>query len=95
MAVELSERSRAARLYAAAEASERYCDFGLSPEHRRSLHDGGLKVVGVDQDGEARILELADHRFYVATLFVPQVSSSAGAPHPLITGYLREAAAGL
>ena len=48
-------------------------------------------MVGVDQDGEARVLELPDHRFFVATLFVPQLSSSPGSPHPLIVAYLRAA----
>jgi CTP synthase (UTP-ammonia lyase) len=44
----------------------------------RSL-DGGLRVVGVDGDGEARVLELRDRRFFIATLFVPQLSSSPAA----------------
>jgi len=45
----------------------------------------------VDQDGEARIVELADHPFFLATLFVPQVSSSPTQPHPLISAFLRAA----
>ncbi len=92
MAVRLASDSRAARCYGRTEAMERYyCDFGLNPEHQRRLHEGGLRIVGEDQDGEARVLELPDHRFYIATLFVPQLSSSAGSPHPLISGYLRAA----
>ena len=92
MAVELSGDSRAARFYGRTEASERYyCNFGLNPEHQRLLHDGGLRVVGVDRDGEARVVEVPDRRFFVATLFVPQLGSSPGSPHPLITAYLRAA----
>jgi CTP synthase (UTP-ammonia lyase) len=92
MAVELSADSRAAQLYGRTETSERYyCNFGLSPEHQRLLHDGGLRVVGVDGDGEARVLELPDRRFFIATLFVPQLGSSPESPHPLITAYLRAA----
>jgi CTP synthase (UTP-ammonia lyase) len=92
MAVELSGDSRAARFYERTETTERYyCNFGLNPEHQRLLHDGGLRVVGVDQAGEARVLELPDRRFFVATLFVPQLSSSPSSPHPLITAYLRAA----
>ncbi|MET0559468.1 MAG: CTP synthase [Solirubrobacterales bacterium] len=92
MSVELTAGSLAARSYGATEARERYyCDFGLNPDHQRQLDEGGLRVVGVDQDGEARVLELPGHRFYVATLFVPQMTSSPGSPHPLIAAYLRAA----
>jgi CTP synthase (UTP-ammonia lyase) len=92
MAVELSADSRAAQFYGRTETSERYyCNFGLNPEHQRLLHDGGLRVAGVDGDGEARVLELPDRRFFIATLFVPQLGSSPESPHPLITAYLRAA----
>ncbi len=92
MAVELSDGSRAAQFYGRTRARERYyCNFGLNPEHQRLLHDGGLRVVGVDADGEARVLKLPDRCFFVATLFVPQLSSTPKAPHPLITAYLHAA----
>lgn len=95
MTVSLAPGSRAAGFYSRAETSERYyCNFGLNPEHQRRLDEGGLRVVGVDQDGEARVLELPERRFFVATLFVPQLSSEPGAPHPLIVAYLRAAMAG-
>jgi CTP synthase (UTP-ammonia lyase) len=94
MAVELRAGSRAAESYGGREASERYyCNFGLDPEHQRLLDEGGLRVTGVDQDGEARVLELPGRRFYIATLFVPQLSSAPDAPHPLIVSYLRAAGA--
>jgi CTP synthase (UTP-ammonia lyase) len=46
----------------------------------------------MDNDGEARILELPHHRFYIGTLFVPQAQSEPGKPHPLITAYLKAVA---
>lgn len=93
MSVRLEPGSRAAGYYGDSEAREQYyCNFGLNPEHQQRLHDGGLRVVGSDQDGEARIVELPDRRFYLATLFVPQLSSQPGSPHPLIAAYLRAAA---
>lgn len=66
-----------------------YCNFGLNPDYQAMLHQHGFQVVGIDTGGEARILELADHPFYVATLFVPQTSSTAEHPHPLVSGFLR------
>jgi len=92
MRVRLCPGSRAFDFYGQSEVSEQYyCNFGLKPEHQETLHQGGLRVAGTDQDGEARVLELPDRRFYLATLFVPQLSSQAGSPHPLITAYLRAA----
>lgn len=92
MEVRLEQGSRAAGFYGrTAVEEEYYCDFGLNPQHQRLLHDGGLQVVGTDQDGEARVLELPGQQFFVATLFVPQLSSAPDSPHPLITAYLRAA----
>ncbi|MBT2227586.1 hypothetical protein [Nonomuraea sp. NEAU-A123] len=92
MPVSLTPGSRAAELYGVTEVEERYyCDFGLNPGHRRTLHDGGLRVTGVDGEEEARVLELPGHPFYVATLFVPQARSTPQQPHPLVTGLLRAA----
>lgn len=93
MNVRLDPGSRAAHFYGKSEVSEQYyCNFGLNPEHQQRLNDGGLRVVGTDQDGEARVVELPNRRFYLATLFVPQLNSQPGSPHPLIVAYLQAAA---
>jgi CTP synthase (UTP-ammonia lyase) len=93
MAVHVVPGSRAFRAYGQPTADERYyCTFGLNPAYQALLHDGGLRVVGTDQDGAARIVELPDHRFFMATLFVPQLTSAPGRPHPLIGAYLAAAA---
>ena len=68
-----------------------YCQFGLSPSYQAMLHDGGLRVVGVDDQQEARIVELPAHPFFVATLFVPPLSSTPEQPHPLLLAYLQAA----
>lgn len=92
MPVSLEPGSRVAELYGATDAEEEYyCNFGLNPEHQRTLDDGGLRITGFDADGEARVLELEDHPFYLATLFVPQTSSTPERPHPLVAGFLEAA----
>ncbi len=92
MAVRLAPGSRAHEFYDHAEVEEQYyCSFGLNPARQALIHDGGLRVVGVDSDGEARILEVPDHPFFVATLFVPQLTSSVEAPHPLIVALVEAA----
>jgi CTP synthase (UTP-ammonia lyase) len=70
------------------------CRYGLNPLYRETIGGGPLRVVGIDANREARIVELPLHRFYLATLFLPQLSSSPGEPHPLILAYLQAAMAG-
>jgi CTP synthase (UTP-ammonia lyase) len=80
------------RVYGKDEIAEEFrCRYGLNPEYRQQMAGGTLRVAGVDPDGEVRIVELAGHRFFVGTLFVPQLSSRPGEPHPLITAYLEAA----
>ena len=58
------------------------------------LNDGRLNISGRDENGEVRAVELAGHRFFIATLFQPEQSAFTGVEHPLIRCFLR-AAAGL
>ncbi|MEC3919170.1 CTP synthase C-terminal region-related (seleno)protein [Nocardia sp. CDC160] len=92
MPVTLIPDSRVAAMYGRGEVEEEYyCNFGLDPRRQGALHDGGFVVTGVDGDGEARVLEIPGHPFYVATLFVPQARSRPEAPHPLVVGLLQAA----
>jgi CTP synthase (UTP-ammonia lyase) len=87
----------AADLYGSAgERTESYyCSYGVNPAFRSRLEDAGLKVSGTDPDGEPRIVELARsaHRFFLATLFIPQARSAPGSPHPFVQGFADAAAA--
>jgi len=94
MRVELRPGTLAQALYDATEATEwYYCNFGLNPAHESTIERGGMRISGRDADGEARILELPPHPFFLATLFVPQTSSTPERPHPIILGLLRAALA--
>lgn len=89
MPVTLTPQSIARRCYGTSRVRENYyCNFGLNPAYRQALQADGLRIIGVDDDGEARVFELARHPFYVATLFVPQTRSTVEAPHPLVTALL-------
>ena len=68
---------------------EYYCNFGLNPEYQQQIHNAGFNIVGSDTHKEARILELNDHPFYIATLFVPQHTSRAEKPHPLLVALIK------
>lgn len=69
------------------------CNYGLNPQFRDRFDRGKLKITGLDLEGQVRIVELIDHPFYVATLFLPQLSSRPENPHPLIVSYLKAALA--
>jgi CTP synthase (UTP-ammonia lyase) len=86
--------SHAHQAYGRQEVTEQFsCNYGLNPGFRGRLEDGHLKFTGIDLKGEARIAELSEHPFYVATLFLPQISSRPDSPHPLIVAYLKAALA--
>ena len=85
MTVYIEDASAASAAYRSPTAVEHYyCNFGLNLDYLDLLIQAGLRVSGTDQDGEPRILELPDRTFFVATLFVPQTSSTPSSPHPLV-----------
>lgn len=94
LAIQLLEGSRVAAVYGTTEIEEYYyCNFGLNPAFRKDLEASGLRVVGVDQNEEPRVVELAEHRFFIATLFVPGASAVEGVvklegAHPLVKAFL-------
>ncbi|MBV9874703.1 MAG: CTP synthase [Verrucomicrobia bacterium] len=98
LAIRLKPGSRAASFYRATEIVESYyCNFGLNPEYREPLESAGLVISGWDdtevspsadpRKAEARVLELPDHPFFLATLYVPQTASTPEHPHPLIAAF--------
>ena len=85
----INKNSKVYKFYNKTEVEERYnCNFGLNPDNQKLLDEGGFKVVGTDEKGEARILELTQNKFFIATLFQPQLSSLPTNPHKLILAYL-------
>lgn len=81
-------RTRAAALYGASDTTEEFwCNYGVNPDYRTPLERMGLTLSGFGDDGEIRMIELADHPFFVATLFLPQKRSAPQRPHPLLAGF--------
>ena len=90
--VRLVPGSRISALYGVAESVEPFfCNYGLSATYRPALEERGLAVTGFDERGEPRVLELASHPFFIATLYVPQARSRRGAPHPLVEAFVTAA----
>ena len=81
--------SRIAAAYQALEAVEGYhCRFGLNPAFRAALAAGPLRVSAEDEAGEARAIELADHPFFVATLFQPERAALENQLPPLAAAFV-------
>lgn len=94
MTIRVAPDSRAARIYGQRQIEEGFnCSYELNPAFEAVLEAHGLRVTARGERDEACIVELADHRFFIATLFQPQLASAPGAPHPLITAYLEAAVA--
>jgi CTP synthase (UTP-ammonia lyase) len=92
MEVTIQPGSKAAAACRATRSTERfYCNFGLNPEYRDQLEQHGLAITSWDRNGEARIVELRTHPFFLGTLFVPQASSVPDSPHQLMVEFCRAA----
>jgi CTP synthase (UTP-ammonia lyase) len=68
-----------------------FCNYELNPDFQDDVQRAGLQISGRGERGEARLVELPDHRFYLASLFLPQHTSQPEAPHPLVTAFLAAA----
>jgi CTP synthase (UTP-ammonia lyase) len=83
----------AAKAYGVDRATEQFmCRFGVNEAYRERLFSGGLLVSGTDGEGEVRIAESTAHPFFMGTLFMPQMGSRPGRPHPLMMALVRAAA---
>lgn len=70
---------------------EFFCNYEVNPEFEWAFVEAGFPVVARGARGEARAIESPTHRFFIATLFQPQLSSKPGKPHPIVVEFLRAA----
>ena len=79
-------------IYSRDQADERYfCNYELNPQFEARFEDAGLRIAARGPQAEIRAVELPDHRFFLATLFQPQLSSQPGEPHPVLMAFLAAA----
>ena len=79
-------------IYGRNQADERYfCNYEVNPQFEARLQDAGLRIVARGPQAEIRAVELPSHRFFLATLFQPQLSSQPGEPHPVVTAFFAAA----
>lgn len=68
------------------------CNFEVNPDYEWAAMEAGFPVVARGPQGEIRAIESPTHRFYIATLFQPQLSSKPGKPHALVLAFVQAAA---
>jgi CTP synthase (UTP-ammonia lyase) len=91
--VYLAEGTRIAGIYGVTESVEPFfCNYGVNPEFEPRLDAAGLRISGRDADGDTRVVELPDHPFFVATLYVFQARDPSPGPHPITRAFLSAAA---
>ena len=73
------------------DSEQYYCNYGVNEEYEKQFQAAGLRVSARGIMGETRAVELSDHRFFIATLFLPQLASRPEAPHPFLVAFLRAA----
>ncbi len=71
---------------------EFFCNFEVNPEYEWAAMEAGFPVVARGPKGEIRAIESPTHRFYIATLYQPQLSSKPKNPHPLVLAFVQAAA---
>src|SRR5262249_46376096 len=68
------------------------CNFEVNPEYEFAAMEAGFPVVARGANGEVRAIESPSHKFFVATLFQPQLTSTAENPHPVVIAFVQAAA---
>ena len=70
---------------------EYFCNFEVNPEFEWTAMEAGFPIVARGEAEECRAVESPTHQFFVATLFQPQLSSTAKKPHPLVLAFVQAA----
>ena len=67
-----------------------YCSYGPGTEALQRLVEGGMVIEATADDAEAEVIELPTNRFFMLSLFQPQIGAVAGKPlHPLLREFVR------
>ena len=90
----LGEGTTARDIYGTPEVSERHRHrFEVNNNYRDLLNDHGLTISGTSPDGAlVEMVEITNHRWFVAGQFHPELKSRPTRPHPLFASFIEAAA---
>lgn len=90
--IRLQAGTKIAATYRRHEITESFnCNFGFDARYEDQLTQSGLKISGRDPSGDARVVELPNHPFFIATLFQPERSAFTARAHTLIKAFVEAA----
>ena len=89
----LVKQSLSHKLYGSELISERHRHrYEVNNHYRLKLESKGLLVAGVNPQRKlVEVIELPEHKFFLATQFHPEFKSRPLSPHPLFVGLLKAA----
>ncbi|AWR99267.1 CTP synthase [Metallosphaera hakonensis] len=88
--INLVKDTLAHSLYEADSVYERHRHrYEVNPSYVDLLQKNGLTISGVSEDGLVEIIELKDHRFFLATQAHPEFKSRPLKPAPMFLGFLK------
>lgn len=90
----LNPKALSFKLYAKGLISERHRHrYEVNNNYLSRFKEKGLLVAGINpQRNLVEVIELPEHKFFVATQFHPELKSRPLSPHPLFTGFIKTAA---
>jgi CTP synthase len=89
----LAKDSVSYKAYGQKEISERHRHrYEFNNEYRKLLEEKGLRIAGTSPDNNlVEIIEVPNHKFFVATQFHPEFKSRPLKPHPLFREFIKSA----
>jgi CTP synthase (UTP-ammonia lyase) len=88
--VVIKENTYTHKIYNQKEIEANYfCNYGLNNKFQESIAHEDIIISGIDCNNAIRIIELRNHPFFIATVYVPQVASTYDKPEPLITEFIK------
>jgi CTP synthase len=89
----LDKNSISYKAYGQTKISERHRHrYEFNNQFRKLLEDKGLRIAGTSPDDKlVEIIEVPNHKFFVATQFHPEFKSRPLRPHPLFREFIKAA----
>ncbi len=91
----VSKGTLLSEVYGAELISERHRHrWEVNNEYRKMLSEKGLVFSGTSPDGNlVEVIELPDHKFFLASQYHPEFKSRPGNPHPMFNSFVQAIAA--
>jgi CTP synthase len=88
---DIAPKTLTRKLYNSSQIVERHRHrYEVNNQYREQLEQAGLTIAGINTDNNlVEIIELANHPFFIATQFHPELISHPLNPHPLFKGFVK------